>query len=217
MEEPKTPDDEPPHLPTPVISDEDPGAGAMPGQGSPEPDSPEPEMPGEPEKPQDAPMNPRWVLIRDVLVFQGKLALDALRDVALAPVAIIAAVVGVFLKPANPGHYFYDLMRWGRRTDHFINLFSAGQDKSERDEFLSVDDLVESLEKVVVAEHEKGGMTTDTKAHIDKTLDKLDEELGRDRARLTRGIKRAAVSVRKEVRKVTGQISARRRGGPGAS
>ncbi|MBN4046660.1 hypothetical protein JYU02_01530 [bacterium AH-315-P15] len=202
MTDPQNPE-APPDTPNFALSDE---------RAEKQPEEPAPKPVPEPGK--------RWVLARDIAVFQGKLALDALRDLVLSPVSIVAALAGVFLRPENPGHYFYDLMRWGRRSDHFINLFSAGQDKSERDEFTSVDDLVETLEKVVVNEHERGGMTAEAKAHIDKTLDQLEEAIAPDRRRLGWRIKRAAVSlrkeVRKEVRKVRDQISSRRRGGPGA-
>ena len=149
----------------------------------------------------------RWKVARDLIVFQGKLALDAIRDLALAPVAIGAALLGVVSRPDNPGVYFYDLMRWGRRSDKFINLFSAGQDPEEQDNFPSVDDLVTTVEEAIVKEHEKGGMTAEAKSHIDKTLDKLDEAMERDRERTKRHIKAAADTMKREIKKVKDQIA----------
>ena len=149
----------------------------------------------------------RWKVARDLIVFQGKLALDAIRDLALAPVAIGAALLGVVSRPDNPGVYFYDLMRWGRRSDKFINLFSAGQDPEEKDNFPSVDDLVTTVEEAIVKEHEKGGMTAEAKSHIDKTLDKLDEAMERDRERTKRHIKVAADTMKREIKKVKNQIA----------
>jgi len=143
-----------------------------------------------------------WVLAKDVLVFQGKLALDALRDLILSPISIVAAIFGAITSPNDPGKYFYDLMRWGRRSDHFIGLFSAGQDPSERDQFTSVDDIVDTLEKVVVDEHERGGMTEDAKAHVEETLGRIDEATHADRRWAKYQVKRIAAKARREVRKV---------------
>jgi len=155
--------------------------------------------PDEPE--QTGRRDKRWKLGRDVLVFQGKLAMDWLRDLVLAPVSIGAAIYGVLAKPEEPGHYFYEVMRWGRRSDKFINLFSAGQDPEEEDTFPSVDDLVGSLEDVIVKEYDKGGMTAEAKSHIDKTLDKLDETLERDRSTAKRHIKAATERMKHEIKK----------------
>ncbi len=148
----------------------------------------------------------RWVLARDVLVFQGKLALDALRDLVLSPVSIGVALIGIFTRRDDPGHYFYNLMRWGRRSDQFINLFSAGQSPEEKENFPSVDDLVSSLEEVIVKEHEKGGMTAEAKATIDKTMDMLEEQLARDSTRASTHIKAATDTVKREIKKVRDQV-----------
>jgi len=151
-----------------------------------------------------------WRLAKDVLVFQGKLGLDALRDLILSPVSVGAALFGAIFSPSEPGKYFYDLMRWGRRSDHFIGLFTAGQDPAEREDFASVDDIVETIEKVVVDEHERGGMSAEAKAHVEETLGKLEGATLGERRRMRWQVKRLAVRARREVRKVRDQF-----GGPG--
>ncbi|MGH8195517.1 MAG: hypothetical protein ACREQ8_14120, partial [Woeseiaceae bacterium] len=59
--------------------------------------------------------NERWILIRDVLVFQCKLVVDGFRDVVLLPVSLIVAIVSMIGKGPSPGSEFYDLLRLARR------------------------------------------------------------------------------------------------------
>lgn len=133
----------------------------------------------------------RWALMRDVTVFQGKLALDALRDLALSPISITAAVVGFLRDKDKPGRYFYPLMRTGRRSDTIINLFgastNAGLEEAMPDD-PSIDDLVSRLEKIVVKEYEAGGVTAHAKAAIDKVMDKAHEAARREADNLANNI-----------------------------
>lgn len=120
----------------------------------------------------------RWPMMRDLLVFQGKLALDALRDLALSPISLTAGVLGIIRDPDRPGRYFYSLMKLGTRSDRWINLFGAsrmvgyepGQDKEP-----SIDGLVNHLENLVVRQFEQGGVTAQAKDAIDTALHKLHE------------------------------------------
>lgn len=133
----------------------------------------------------------RWALMRDVTVFQGKLALDALRDLALSPISITAALVGFLRDKDKPGRYFYPLMRTGRRSDTIINLFgastNAGLEEAMPDD-PSIDDLVSRLEKIVVKEYEAGGVTAHAKAAIDKVMDKAHEAARREADNLANNI-----------------------------
>lgn len=125
----------------------------------------------------------RWALMRDVLVFQGKLALDALRDLALSPISITAAIVGFLRDKDRPGRYFYPLMKTGRRSDTAINLFGAGEHAGldmDVPEGPSVDKLVAGLEKIIVREFESGGLTAHAKEAIDRAIDKAHEAARRE-------------------------------------
>lgn len=133
----------------------------------------------------------RWALMRDVAVFQGKLALDALRDLALSPISIAAALVGFLRDKDAPGRYFYPLMKTGKRSDTIINLFgasaNAGLEEVMPDD-PSIDDLVSRLEKIVVKEYEAGGVTAHAKAAIDKVMDKAHEAARREADNLANNI-----------------------------
>lgn len=65
----------------------------------------------------------RLQLIWDVLLFQAKLVADGLRDVLLSPISIIAGVLGLIAGGDDPHQYFRRLLRLGRRTEVWINLF----------------------------------------------------------------------------------------------
>jgi len=128
---------------------------------------------GESEKPYIVP--DRWTLIRDALVFQLKLAVDGFRDFLLMPVSLGVAVMDLLQVGPRPGRQFYDLLRVGRKTEHWINLFGA----TEHAEPLPVpahsgiDSLLQKMESLVVQEYERGGITSSAKDSVDRLLDGL--------------------------------------------
>ena len=74
----------------------------------------------------------RWTLIRRVIVFQIKLALDGFRDLVMSPLSIVAGIVGVLIGGREPDWAFRRLMRFGRETDRWIDLFDARDALDER-------------------------------------------------------------------------------------
>lgn len=117
----------------------------------------------------------RWILIRDVAVFQLKLFLDGMRDAALIPISLFIALLDLLGVGPRPGRQFYLLLKLGRRTEYWINLFGA----AKQAEALAptprpgVDALVDRLEHLVVQEYERGGITASTKDAVDRALDGL--------------------------------------------
>ncbi len=73
-------------------------------------------------KPRDHRLGP---LVRDVAQFQFKLLLDALRDVVLSPLALIAGALDLLLLRAQPPRFFRTVMRAGRRSEEWIDLWAA--------------------------------------------------------------------------------------------
>jgi hypothetical protein len=83
-------------------------------------------------------------LLRNGITFQLKLGLDAIRDLLLSPVAIVALLIDLFSKKDPADGYFYKLMAWGRFSDHWINLFS---DKAPGEyDSNNVDNLLQQIE-----------------------------------------------------------------------
>jgi len=136
-------------------------------------------MTGEPETTEESNGPDRWVLIRDVAVFQVKLLFDGFRDVLLLPVSLIAGVVSLVRGSVKSGPEFYDLLRVGRRSEHWINLFGAAEHyhgrptDDERFAVEDIDEMVSRVEAFVVDEYRKGGVTAQAKDRLDSALDLL--------------------------------------------
>jgi hypothetical protein len=116
----------------------------------------------------------RWQLLLDLVAFQFKLALDALRDLLLSPISIGTALFGIVTDRDNPGKYFYSMLRQGHKSDSWINLFGTGSDSDQEDDTsqLSSDNYVRKLESFVVDEYDKGGIVKNLKDKADKIIDK---------------------------------------------
>ncbi len=124
----------------------------------------------------------RWTLIRDATVLQFKLVVDGLRDFLLVPASLIAAIVSlVNTKDGRPGPQFYQLLAFGKQTEHAINLFGAFKHAPEEithsDRFgeMNIDELVVRVESFVVDEYKRGGMTSQAKDQIDKALNAIQQ------------------------------------------
>ncbi len=132
------------------------------------PEAPAPEVPD------------RWEFLRDVLVFQLKLFLDAARDLVLSPVSIVAGVIDLVSGDEPPGRYFYRLLAFGGRTDTWINLFgkSGRPEEPGGDESDTIDSLVAQVERLMVDQYERGGVTASAKQAIDRSLDAISRKTG---------------------------------------
>ena len=67
----------------------------------------------------------RWKFLRDVVVFQLKMLVDNLRDFALIPVSLGAALFDLFVKGEREGALFYKVLRWGAHSEKIIDVYSA--------------------------------------------------------------------------------------------
>lgn len=61
--------------------------------------------------------------LRHLLIFQFKLGADALRDLLMSPVSILMFLLDLILRPPQEQSYHEQLMKFGRKTDRWINLF----------------------------------------------------------------------------------------------
>lgn len=113
----------------------------------------------------------RWRLIRDALVFQGKLVLDGLMDIALGPLSLIAALVGLLGQGYEAEGLFYRVLRLGRRFEVWVNLFGSAPPEENSGAGECVDAHVERLERFLAEQVRQGGMTAQVKARIDAWLD----------------------------------------------
>src|SRR5262249_47691155 len=101
----------------------------------------------------------RWRFLRDVMVFQLKMFLNNLRDLALMPISLIAAFIDLIYKGERQGALFYRVLRWGPHSEELINVYSAIQwqpgDLKVTPAY-TVDAVIGRLENVLKREYEKG-------------------------------------------------------------
>ncbi len=120
--------------------------------------------------------NWRWQFARDVLVFQGKLLMDGLRDLTLSPISIFAALIDVFKGGDRAGRHFYDVVHFGRQTELWINLFEAADRAPETErprpeiDFPSIDDFVNRFEDMIKEEYQRGDISASAKRVVDETV-----------------------------------------------
>lgn len=89
-------------------------------------------------------------IIRDAFVLQAKLVVDGLRDAILIPVSFFAALISILLPGGGRRLFFYEVVRAGRRSERWINLFDAADrvfpDDTENDVVAGLDDLLQQVE-----------------------------------------------------------------------
>lgn len=82
---------------------------------------------------------------RHMLIFQIKLAADALRDLILSPISILVFIADALRKPALEDSWYLRLMLLGRKSDRLINLFDEHKDAGH----YTVDQAVDEVEQLV--------------------------------------------------------------------
>jgi hypothetical protein len=117
-------------------------------------------------------------IVRDVALFQGKLLLDGLRDLILVPISLIAALIDLFDDSVEPGHHFYRVVRFGRRTEKWIDLFGAGPaDSSDDPKFgladRGLDDLVERIEGTIKRQYKDAEDRTGARRQLEDLLERI--------------------------------------------
>jgi hypothetical protein len=119
-----------------------------------------------------------WKFLRDVLVFQLKMLLDNVRDFALMPVSLVAALIDLIFKGERQGALFYQVLKWGAHSERVIDVYSAIEEheKPGLNPNYTVDAVIARLEGVLVREVEKGGTAASVKAAMDRTIDQIQIE-----------------------------------------
>ena len=144
--------------------------------------------------------NDRWRFLRDVVVFQVKMLLDNIRDFALMPISLFAALIDLVSKGEREGALFYRVLRWGSHSEKVIDVYSAIEDHEKNDfevnRNFTVDGVIARLEGVLVRECEKGGTAASIKAAMDRAIDQLHAETSRPRQAAENIVTRATDKLR---------------------
>jgi hypothetical protein len=86
-------------------------------------------------------------MMREMALLQLKLLLDAARDLVLSPVLLIASLVDLAMLKQQPPRYFHNALRLGKRSDEWIDLWAAVEDRERAPE--NVDALVQRVETLI--------------------------------------------------------------------
>lgn len=128
---------------------------------------------------QEVPNNhARWPLIRQGIVFQLKLGLDALRDILMSPVSIVLVIADVVMGSNQQQSYFNRLMRLGKKSDHWINLFAVdspntGSEDNKVVADSNVDYWITKIETVVKEQQVDGKLTQTGKEKLQQYFGKI--------------------------------------------
>jgi hypothetical protein len=144
--------------------------------------------------------NERWKFLRDVVVFQLKMFLDNVRDFALMPISLGAALIDLVSKGEREGALFYKVLRWGSHSEDVIDVYSAIEHHEKGDfkvsQSYTVDGVIARLEGVLVRECEKGGTAASIKAAMDRAIDQLHAETSGTRNRAVAIVVRTTEKMR---------------------
>jgi len=89
----------------------------------------------------------RLRLVRDVIVFQVKLGMEALLDITLIPVSLGAAGLDLLLGNWRQPRWFHAVLRFGERCERRIDLWGVGKDASVAD--AEIDAVMRSIDTLV--------------------------------------------------------------------
>ncbi|MBT8462276.1 MAG: hypothetical protein KJO44_07095 [Gemmatimonadetes bacterium] len=65
----------------------------------------------------------RWKLARDLGVFELKLAVDGLKDLVLAPLALAAVIADMVMPAETRGVFLHAVIAIGERFERWLNLY----------------------------------------------------------------------------------------------
>src|SRR5882672_3876736 len=142
-----------------------------------------------------------WKFLRDVLVFQLKMLLDNVRDFALMPVSLVAALIDLIFKGERQGALFYQVLKWGAHSEEVINVYSAIEthERPAVNPNYTIDAVIKRLEGVLVRECEKGGTAASIKAAMDRAIDQIQIETSGPRNRAREAVVRVTKKFRSKL------------------
>lgn len=103
--------------------------------------------------------SPRSKLIRETAVLQIKLLADGFRDAMLIPVSLIAALIGLLRGGEEPEREFRRVIKLGRRSERWINLFGQQRALGRPHPADSIDKVLGQVESAIVKQYRKGQTT----------------------------------------------------------
>lgn len=113
--------------------------------------------------------------MREAAVLQLKLLADGLRDAALIPVSLLAALVGLVRGGEEPDREYRQVIKLGRRSERWINLFGHQRPLGKSHPAGSLDTVLKQVEDVVTDQYRKGKTSAEARTAIRAALEKVQE------------------------------------------
>lgn len=120
--------------------------------------------------------SPRIELMREAAVLQLKLLADGLRDAALIPVSLLAALVGLVRGGEEPDREYRQVIKLGRRSERWINLFGHQRPLGKSHPAGSLDTVLKQVEDVVMDQYRKGKTSAEARTAIRAVLEEAQKE-----------------------------------------
>jgi len=98
---------------------------------------------------------PRAQLIRETAVLQIKLIADGFRDAVLIPVSMIAALIGLLRGGEEPDREYRRVIKLGRRSERWINLFGQQRPLGRPHPADSMDNVLGQVESAITKQLRK--------------------------------------------------------------
>jgi len=118
----------------------------------------------------DTNKSPRIKLMRDAAVLQIKLVADGIRDAILIPLSMIAALIGLLEGGSKCDEKFRRVVKLGRRSERWINLFGEQPPLGMSHPAGSMDTILNQVESVVLDQLKRGRSATETRAAVREAL-----------------------------------------------
>jgi hypothetical protein len=113
----------------------------------------------------------RASLLWAVFVFQAKLVVDGFRDLILVPVSLVAALLGLLAGGNEPDKYFHKVLRLGRRSEIWINLFGHRKHRGTSDA------IIDPIKERMLKESQQRPWVQKAEKNLNQTLDKVNERI----------------------------------------
>ena len=141
--------------------------------------------------------NARWKFLRDVAVFEMKLALNNFHNFFQIPLTLGVAAFDLVFRHGDEGSRFYWLVEKGRLIDDSIDIYSI-IDHRERgmNKDYTVDAVLARLEGVIKREYEKGGTAASVKNALDRAIDEMQAKTGPHTVKATEAVLRVTDRLR---------------------
>ncbi len=108
--------------------------------------------------------------MRQAAILQFKLLVDGLRDAVLIPLSIGAAAIGLLRGGDDADREFRRVIKLGRRSERWINLFGHESHARRHHPGGSLDTLMDRVEAVVMDQYKKGKSEAEAREAIQKAM-----------------------------------------------